>query len=506
MRAKAVVVLAIYFATAAFLRTGLVDDTYIYLRYADNVAAGHGPVFNPGERVEGFTSPLWLALLVPVAASRLPLPATARWLSGALGAATLLLFLFAAVRLPRDGEPDWPLAAAIFLATSPALVYWSFSGMETALVTLLTLAAVATFIKENAAGLPRWRSAAALGLGMLARPEAVLVWVALFALQVADGRARLRRDAVAYAAAALPLALYEAWRIRYYGAFLPNTYYAKMAGGALDRWTAGARYLARFALAHELHVAVLVVGLLLLSRQRRFASHEHLPLLTVSAAWCAACVVAGGDHFAGFRFLVPTLAPIVMLLLSLLAGAPRPLLQAPPRHAKTRFALAVAAGLLVNLSVLEFHTVSSVRLEIGLADRWANAGRWLALNTPPGATICVPVAGAIPYYARRPAVDMLGLVDRHIARVGKVTPTEPAGHQRSDTDYVLSRRPDYIIYPSSGCCPTPKYAADPFHAPESLFAFRELVADPRTRERYAYRAAEIAGGRWIEFLQLRPEK
>jgi arabinofuranosyltransferase len=228
--------------------------------------------------------------------------------------------------------------------------------------------------------------------------------------------------------------------------------------------------------------------------------------LVVSSAWCAACVFAGGDHFAGFRFLVPALAPIVVLVIGLLVQPPQPALRATPPFPNARFALAVAVGVLINLSVLKVHGAGWVREEVELARNWANAGRWLADNTPPGATICVPVAGAIPYYARRPVLDMLGLVDRHIARAGKVAPDEPAGHQRSDTEYVLSRAPEYIVYPSSGCCPAPKHADDPFHTPTAMIAFRELIADPRTRERYTYYAAEIAGGRWIEFLQLRPKK
>jgi hypothetical protein len=37
----------------------LFDDAMISMRYARNLAAGHGLVWNPGERVEGITNPLW---------------------------------------------------------------------------------------------------------------------------------------------------------------------------------------------------------------------------------------------------------------------------------------------------------------------------------------------------------------------------------------------------------------------------------------------------------------
>jgi arabinofuranosyltransferase len=41
----------------------LCDDAYISFRYADNWARGLGPVFNAGEKVEGYTNFLWTALL-----------------------------------------------------------------------------------------------------------------------------------------------------------------------------------------------------------------------------------------------------------------------------------------------------------------------------------------------------------------------------------------------------------------------------------------------------------
>src|SRR4030042_1361768 len=40
-----------------------VDDAYISFRYAENAAKGYGLVFNPGERVEGYTNFLWVILL-----------------------------------------------------------------------------------------------------------------------------------------------------------------------------------------------------------------------------------------------------------------------------------------------------------------------------------------------------------------------------------------------------------------------------------------------------------
>jgi hypothetical protein len=51
------------------------DDGFINLRYVDQIRHGNGPVFNAGERIEAFTSPLWLAMLV-VFDLVLPLPSS----------------------------------------------------------------------------------------------------------------------------------------------------------------------------------------------------------------------------------------------------------------------------------------------------------------------------------------------------------------------------------------------------------------------------------------------
>src|SRR5262249_36969328 len=42
-----------------FLRVGPLDDDYIVYRYARSLAEGRGLVFNVGERIEGFSTPLW---------------------------------------------------------------------------------------------------------------------------------------------------------------------------------------------------------------------------------------------------------------------------------------------------------------------------------------------------------------------------------------------------------------------------------------------------------------
>ena len=46
----------------------LCDDSFISLRYAENLVAGNGLVYNAGEFVEGYTNLLWTLLLAGFAA------------------------------------------------------------------------------------------------------------------------------------------------------------------------------------------------------------------------------------------------------------------------------------------------------------------------------------------------------------------------------------------------------------------------------------------------------
>ena len=53
----------LHVVAVAFFFDVVIDDAYISARYAENLVAGHGLTFNPGERVEGFSHPLFVLLI-----------------------------------------------------------------------------------------------------------------------------------------------------------------------------------------------------------------------------------------------------------------------------------------------------------------------------------------------------------------------------------------------------------------------------------------------------------
>ena len=74
-------------------------------------------------------------------------------------------------------------------------------------------------------------------------------------------------------------------------------------------------------------------------------------------------------------------------------------------------------------------------------------GNWLHEHEPPGTWIAVNPAGALPYAADLPAIDMLGLADREIARtpISSLGMGRLAGHEKGNGASVLRRRPEVIL-------------------------------------------------------------
>src|SRR5262249_49368094 len=160
--------------TMGWRRRWVSEDAFIDFRVIEHLVAGHGPVFNVGERVEAYTNPLWVALLALVHSSGLPLPQGAVWLGLALTAAGLLAAQAGAWRLDeadsgQRGGMMLPLGGLVYAALPPA---WDFatSGLETGL-TIAWLGLAFWLLTRRPAGNAAAWTAVTLGLGPLVRPD-----------------------------------------------------------------------------------------------------------------------------------------------------------------------------------------------------------------------------------------------------------------------------------------------------------------------------------------------
>ena len=207
------------------------EDALITLRYAENLAAGRGWCYNPGERVLGTTTPLFTLLL----AAGCVLRPTA--LSAGIGISILAdgITCFLIARLfarPELGRPKAGLFAAAMYAVSSTPISISISGMETALVTCVGMAAVHACI----AG--RSRELCLLGAALfLLRIDGLLLFGLLLASHVVRSRRAPWPDVLLFLAMAIPWTLFATY---YFGSPVPESVVAKLAVYSGRAWEPGA--------------------------------------------------------------------------------------------------------------------------------------------------------------------------------------------------------------------------------------------------------------------------
>jgi hypothetical protein len=442
----------------------LFDDAMISMRYARNLAGGHGLVWNPGgERVEGFTNPLWtfvmaLSHLLPLPPRLMSLPIQV------LGMAILLATALATTRLVRrlgGSERASLLAAALTLAYFP-LVNWTLQGMEVGLLALLVTSALTLALRARGPDGPSWPLLLLLGAGTLVRLDAAVPFLTIGALHAARGasrREKVRRLLAAAGTLAGFLAVQTLARLWYYGDALPNTYYLKLTGFPLDlRLLRGLLVAVDFLLP-----LVPLLALAAWTLVRRNGSRTLAFPALLFFGQLAYSVWVGGDaweEWGGANRYVCVAMPAVLAVLALTLDRfserrPSPV-TLPALLAGTLLLLNVGKG---RESLRQWALLSRPPL-VTLNSGVVALAHDLARLTRPEATLAVWWAGAIPYFADRKSLDILGKCDRRIARLPMHLPQGASrarafypGHMKWDLGVtVAGDRPDVVW---SGAVPGP---------------------------------------------------
>lgn len=254
-----------------------IEDAGISFAYARNFAEGEGWVpFAGGERVEGFSNPLWTWLVALWYALGIPPWTSSKVMGAVFGAACLPLAYLIARQCRPHARDHVALIPPALLAASSTAAIWNASGLENSLFALLLAGGIYQTLRERLESFP-WSALWLLGLSVT-RPEGI-AYAALggfFILVRAVGARRwthvLRWLVVFWA----PFLLYQAWRYSYFAWEFPNTYYAKLDGeNRFQPWnwrTRGWKYATNFLRAYGIAYAapLFAVGLVGLRDHRRW--------------------------------------------------------------------------------------------------------------------------------------------------------------------------------------------------------------------------------------------
>jgi hypothetical protein len=424
------------------------DDAYISFRYAVHLAEGLGPVFQAGERVEGFTNPAWVAILAAGARLGVPPDRLAAPLGAILALGGLAVLL---ERRRRAGRSHVP--AGILLASCPGWAAWATGGLETALFTTLVALAYLVLVEELEGLRPAGTGLAAngvlLGVAALTRPEGALLAGAtgIFVLFAGRDRGwRAGRLLAWFAAWAGPLLALEVARLAYYGSALPNTFAAKTPGP--DLVGPGLRYLA-IALARQhlwIPLAALAIAFLRAPGEA-FRSAPGRLLAITTIPYLAHVALAGGDFMDGARFVVPILPPLFLA-----AGNALSRLRRESRAGAIAATAALLAVPVLGLSTTRNsqelwtrHGLDSIGLLRKYTDDWSALGRTLREISRPGDVVATAAAGCVPYHSGLRTIDQHGLVAPDLSQYGPADPPRPGHSLVLGGDALLAARPTWIL-------------------------------------------------------------
>lgn len=314
----------------ALIRTAwLCDDAWISFRSVDNLLAGYGPVWNPGDRVQSFTHPLWFVLMIPIRAATGEFHLSVMIFSMGLSLAAVALAGYS------GGSPLRRRVLLLALCcASRAFVDYSTSGLENPLTHLLLVAFVVLYVGGRENRRPSVPLLVLLAsLGVLTRHDTLLIYAPPLALEIvrqmgflgmgggASAEAKPWRLLGLLALGSLPLVAWEIFSVVYYGFPFPNTAYAKLNTGIprVELIEQGLYYVG-FCLENDpLTLVVIVMGLV-----AGFAEKDgSLRALALGIGLYLAYVVwIGGDFMAGRFFALPFWGALLILLNATLAPVP----------------------------------------------------------------------------------------------------------------------------------------------------------------------------------------
>jgi len=493
------------------------DDAYISYRYARNLSDGVGPVWNPGDHVEGYTNFLWVGILAGLHKLGADIVESGRWLGYALAVLAAIGTYFLTTQL-LGGTPGRVAGfiATMLLCASGAWAMWSTAGLEAPLFAALTLAALLLHLRERP-GRDRvgWLPASGIVWAFvgMARADGVLfagvtglfkVGDLVRQVRAAPDGTRLRAFVFGGAHLVLWIALFAAfyapyfvWRYNYYDWFFPNTYYAKV-GSDPDQFDRGIKYVLAFLQETGGWLLLLLPLAIAESAVRRGAA---LYVLVLAGVWLGYTAYVGGDSLLRYRFIAPVLPLYYGVLAVTAVSIATRLRTAMPRRryvAEAIASVAVLASISITLHPQAVDAIDTLG-ERRAVDQRVIVGRWMRDNLPSDSTVATIPVGALGYESRLTIIDMLGITDEHIAHRNLKIGELAAGHEKYDSEYVLDRRPDIILL-FDGLTAEP-LGESAYKKLGGIFipAAIDMVSNERVFKEYERRVVEV-DGKWLNLL------
>ena len=318
-----------------------IDDANIFFVYARHLAGGHGLVYNiGGERVEGFSSLLWVligacAFRLSSAPEQMLLLLNVLLLSGT----TIIITEYLRYILVKGHKNVimFLLGYLGIICLTPDYIVWMTNSlMDTCVWSFLLVSITGLLLLFPCFPLKRTVGllCALLVLLIITRPESMLwgcVFIGLSSIRIFQKTSRKKACilcGILLATYGISLGALTAFRIYYFGYPFPNTYYAKVSPSFVYNFQEGFKYLTSY-IRHSF-IVMLIVFISIITNSKlvirliyclvydkqvntnNILNIERFILNGVCMIGLAIPILSGGDHFSSFRFY-QTIYPLLII-------------------------------------------------------------------------------------------------------------------------------------------------------------------------------------------------
>ncbi|MBK4733828.1 hypothetical protein [Noviherbaspirillum pedocola] len=441
------VLLALF--SIAFLRTAWVaEDAFITFRTIDNALHGLGLTWNPGDRVQTYTHPLWLCLLLPII-GLFNDPFYVSLITSYLLLLTTLIILFRTIN-ERSISGLMVIASLLW---SRSFIDYSSSGLENPLTHALLAGYVFVWTRDPDFRYRPFLLSGIISALFLTRPDAIVLVTPSFIFYLWSMRRRIKQHFLMVLVGTLPAILWIAFSLFYYGTPVPNTALAKVqTGNSFLHNLIQAYYYHEWALQNDPGTLLLVIAGIILGIS---GSARLRPIAFGLLLWEAYLSYVGADYMGGRFFSGAVLVATALIAIYV------------KKQPNQRIVWGIALTLIFTSGILKWTLFSSTHYEQsafsagGIADErgfyyralglipsirrgtweshiWLQEGKFLRAYTGWYTRCNIGMAG----YMAGPNVkwvDPLGLADpllarlpsRRNARVGHYERAFPAGYLQS---------------------------------------------------------------------------
>ncbi|WP_176722450.1 hypothetical protein [Candidatus Thiosymbion oneisti] len=455
----------------------LFDDAMISMAYAKNLVNGYGLNWARfGEPVEGFTTPLWTFLMIPVNALPVGLNYKSLFIqvfSMILLALNILMIRKLMVTHFGFGAKRYWFPAAVLTASYYPLNFWALQGMESGLQVLLVTSSIYlafSVIEKKSSPVTLLSLFAVAYLVRMDMMLLVLVILGFIAYQPGFIHVNRRSWLIGFAIFGMTIVSYSIFRWVYFHELLPNTYYLKLTGVPFEiRILRGLDvFVKNFFLPISIPLLLIIAGTLPLVRIR---PKLGLPLLIIGTCF-GYSIYVGGDVWeytnVGANRFVTVAMPMLFVLFNALLNQGLDYLdqRKKPSLARDR-AVIIFVSLIFSLFFNgfflspwnfgeEFRKFTVIkRPAYSISHDWV-IRKSMELQTllQPASIVATGLAGVPAYFTDFRMVDLLGYNEKTIAGMD-IPPLSRLdfkkylpGHLKTDIPYILAEyRPDFFFFP-----------------------------------------------------------